>query len=187
MTLTAEYGDTYQLWVGGVQVTDANRNDVLGDGKVSFDPENCVLNLDGVTMLPGINSNLRSMIYANRMNLTVTGSGELTSGQMFSNGIYVNLGSLTLNGDFSVTGSQGNAFTARSTEISASPVHRATRLPPRRIYLSKEARSPRRRKAMVSTPADGCIFTTVSRASLPMQNSRGRCIMTISLSIPRCS
>ena len=112
VTLTAEYGDTYQLWVGGVQVTDANRNDVLGDGKVSFDPENCVLNLDGVTMLPGINSSQRSMIYANRMNLTVTGSGDLTSGQMFSNGIYVNIGSLTLDGDFSVTGSQGNGFYA---------------------------------------------------------------------------
>jgi len=112
VTLTAEYGDTYQLWVGGVQVTDVNRNDVLGDGKVSFDPENCVLNLDGVTMLPGINSSQRSMIYAYRMNLTVTGSGDLTSGQMFSNGIYVNIGSLTLDGDFSVTGSQNNAFTA---------------------------------------------------------------------------
>ena len=112
LTLTAEYGDTYQLWVGGVQVTDANMNDVLGDGKVSFDPENCVLNLDGVTMLPGINSNQRSMIYANRMNLTVTGSGELTSGQMFSNGIYVSIGSLTLDGDFSVIGAQNNAFTA---------------------------------------------------------------------------
>lgn len=112
VTLTAEYGDTYQLWVGGVQVTDANMNNVLGDGKVSFDPENCVLNFDGVTMLPGINSKERSMIYSNRMNLTVTGSGELTSGQMFSNGIYVNLGSLILDGDFTVTGSQGNAFTA---------------------------------------------------------------------------
>lgn len=112
VTLTAEYGDTYQLWVGGVQVTDANMNDVLDDGKVSFDPETCVLNFDGVTMLPGINSRERSMIFANRMNLTVTGSGDLTSGQMFSNGIYVNLGSLTLNGDFSVTGSQGNAFYA---------------------------------------------------------------------------
>ena len=112
VTLTAEYGETYQLWVGGRQVTDENMNNVLGDGKVSFDPENCVLNLDGVTMLPGINSNQRSMIYARRMNLTVTGSGNLTSGQMFSNGIYVDLGSLTLNGDFSVTGSQNNAFTA---------------------------------------------------------------------------
>ncbi|MBU5462258.1 InlB B-repeat-containing protein [Lachnoclostridium sp. MSJ-17] len=112
VTLTAEYGETYQLWVGGVQVTDANRNDVFEDGKVSFDPETCVLNLDGVTMLPGINSSQRSMIYANRMNLTVTGSGDLTSGQMFSNGIYVNIGSLTLDGDFSVTGSQGNGFYA---------------------------------------------------------------------------
>ncbi len=119
VTLTAEYGDTYQLWVGGVQVTDANKNDVLGDGKISFDPENSVLNLNGVTSLPGINSNQRSMIYSNRMNLKITGSGDLTAGQMFSNGVYVNIGSLTLDGDFSVTGSQGNAFFASKDIIIA--------------------------------------------------------------------
>ena len=119
VTLTAEYGDTYQLWVGGVQVNDSNKNDVLGDGKVSFDPENSVLSLNGVTSLPGINSNQRSLIYANRMNLTVTGSGELTPGQMFSNGVYVNIGSLTLNGDFSVVGSQGNGFYASKDIIIA--------------------------------------------------------------------
>lgn len=119
LTLTAEYGDTYQLWVGGEQVTDANKNDVLGDGKVSFDPENSVLNLNGVTSLPCINSNQRSLIYANRMNLTITGSGELTPGQMFTNGVYVNIGSLTLNGDFSVVGSQGNGFYASKDIIIA--------------------------------------------------------------------
>ena len=125
VTLTAEYGDTYQLWVGGVQVTDANmvtdanKNDVLGDGKVSFDPENSVLNLNGVTSLPCINSNQRSLIYANRMNLTITGSGELTPSQMFTDGVHVNIGSLTLNGDFSVVGSQGNGFYASKDIIIA--------------------------------------------------------------------
>ena len=119
VTLTAEYGETYQLWVGGMQVTDANMSDVLGDGKVSFDPENSVLNLNGVTWLPGINNNMRSLIYANRMNLTITGSGELTPDQMFTNGVYVNIGSLTLNGDFSVVGSQGNGFYASKDIIIA--------------------------------------------------------------------
>ena len=119
VTLTAEYGNTYQLWVGGTQVTDANKNDVLGDGKVSFDPENSVLNLNGVTSFPGINSNQRSLIYSNRMNLTITGSGELNPEQMFSNGVYVSIGSLTLNGDFSVVGSQGNGFYASKDIIIA--------------------------------------------------------------------
>ena len=122
VTLTAEYGDTYQLWVGGRQVTDANMNDVLGDGKVSFDPENCVLNLDNVTMLPGVNSDGNSLIYANRMSLTVTGSGNLTTGQSFTNGIYVNIGSLTINGDFSVTGSRGIAFFASKDIIISGGV-----------------------------------------------------------------
>ena len=28
----------YDVWVGGVQVSDSNRNDVLGDGTVVFTP-----------------------------------------------------------------------------------------------------------------------------------------------------
>ena len=38
---------------------------------------------------------------------------------MFSNGVYVNIGSLTLNGDFSVVGSQGNGFYASKDIIIA--------------------------------------------------------------------
>ena len=112
VTLTADYGDTYQLWVGGVQVNDANMNDILGDGKVSFDPDTSNLHLSGVTSFPGVNSDQQSLIYAKKMNLTVTGSGSLTVGQMFMNGVWVDNGSLTLDGDFSVSGSQGNGFYA---------------------------------------------------------------------------
>ena len=36
----------YDLWVGGVAVNPANARDVLGDGKVSFDPETRTLTLD---------------------------------------------------------------------------------------------------------------------------------------------
>ena len=40
----------YDLFVGGVQVTDANKGNILGDGKVSFDPASRTLTLDGATV-----------------------------------------------------------------------------------------------------------------------------------------
>lgn len=46
---TAEVA-AYDLFVGGVQVTDANKGNILGDGKVSFDPASRTLTLDGATV-----------------------------------------------------------------------------------------------------------------------------------------
>lgn len=37
----------YDVRVGGVQVTEANKGDVFGDGKVSYDPETATLTLNG--------------------------------------------------------------------------------------------------------------------------------------------
>ena len=39
----------YNLWVAGIQVTTANADDILGNGKVRFDASNNVLVLDNVT------------------------------------------------------------------------------------------------------------------------------------------
>lgn len=41
----------YDIWVGGIQVTDENAHDVLGDGSVSYDPENKILRLKMQTLL----------------------------------------------------------------------------------------------------------------------------------------
>jgi hypothetical protein len=104
VTLTAQWTDPYNIWVGGIRVTEANRNDVLGDGKVSYDPASSTLNLDGVDGFTGMNDDKR-FIYANRMNLTITGSGDLypIGGAFCRDVICVTLGSLTLNGDFTIT------------------------------------------------------------------------------------
>ena len=55
MALTAYADDYNDLWVGGVQVTSANMNDVLVDdpdnkGKVSYNPETSTLTLNGATI-----------------------------------------------------------------------------------------------------------------------------------------
>ncbi len=47
---SAAEGSYYDLWVGGVAVNPANERDVLGDGKVSFDPDTRTLTLNGATI-----------------------------------------------------------------------------------------------------------------------------------------
>ena len=40
----------YPLWIKGTQVTDTNKGNVLGDGKVSYDPDKHTLTLDGANI-----------------------------------------------------------------------------------------------------------------------------------------
>ena len=117
LTLTAQWTNPYQLWVGGIAVTDANKDDILGDGegKITYDPETGTLNFDDVTdPLPGQHSS--ALIYANKMDLTITGKATLTISGGFINGINVQDGTLTLNCDLTMTGNKegnlGNAINA---------------------------------------------------------------------------
>lgn len=103
VTLTAQWTNPYDLWVGGIQVTEENRNDVLGDGKVSYDPSTCTLNINGLDGFTGVNDSGR-FIYSNRLNLRITGNGNLRplNGVMCRDIIFVKMGSLTINGDFTI-------------------------------------------------------------------------------------
>lgn len=44
------FAEDYEIWVGGTQITDANQDDVLGDGKVSYNPQAGILTLNGATI-----------------------------------------------------------------------------------------------------------------------------------------
>ncbi|MBQ4256242.1 MAG: hypothetical protein II714_01160, partial [Oscillospiraceae bacterium] len=46
MKLTAQWADDYGVRIGTVAVTETNRNDVLGDDHISFDPDTRILTLD---------------------------------------------------------------------------------------------------------------------------------------------
>ncbi len=86
----------YSLYVGGVQVTNANQRDIFGDGTAKFeiiDGEN-VLTLNDYK-LENYNS---SGIYADGIDLTIVGSAEIS---VTASAIAVN-GNLTLNGDFTL-------------------------------------------------------------------------------------
>ena len=52
VTLYAQWGDGYGVWVGNKLVTPENKDDVLGDGTVSYDPDSKTLHLDHLTKIP---------------------------------------------------------------------------------------------------------------------------------------
>lgn len=52
------FAESYGVEVGGTAVNELNYSDVLGDGKVSFDPENNILTLNGATINGGVFSGL---------------------------------------------------------------------------------------------------------------------------------
>ena len=104
----------YNLWVGETQVTSDNKDDILGDGKVSFDPETNTLTLDKATVSGShiCSDNSTASIYADGMDLIVKGSGTIGSDTVGS-ALYVTDSSLTansnllLNGDFTFKGDYG--------------------------------------------------------------------------------
>ena len=82
--------DDYTLIVGGVTVTDENKDDILGDGgKAKFDPASGTLTLDD----PVLRDDLDNSIYSKNLDLTVKGNANLTG---TSKGIFADDGSLTV-------------------------------------------------------------------------------------------
>ena len=99
-----EAGDP-DLWVCGVQVTEANASNVLGDGKVSFNFETNTLTF---TAKPTKNTLHNStIIWAENMDLTIVtpSAGLNLSNYNADRGISVTGGSLTVNGNISVSSS----------------------------------------------------------------------------------
>ena len=91
----ADAATEYPVWVGGTQVTDANKEDILGDGKVSYTPGegSGTLTITGTPAITGLHEG--ALIYANGVDLTMTGSAELNN-ESANYGIYLYSGSLTI-------------------------------------------------------------------------------------------
>ena len=84
-TFIAQWAEAYPVWVGGVRISEENAYDVLGNGKVRFYPvTDDAGNITGGTLAL---SNLESgdltgtyqdsLIYAERIDLRIQGSGEV--------------------------------------------------------------------------------------------------------------
>ena len=86
---------TYPVWVGGEQATEANKDDILGDGKVKFDPATNTLTLNGAAInTDGMHAS-GAAIVSEGIDLTVTGSFTTSS---TGYGIAAYGGNLTLDG-----------------------------------------------------------------------------------------
>ena len=92
---------TYSLWVNYVQVTSANKDDILGDGgKAKYDPDTKTLTLNN----PSITEHCLGALIFSRDDLTVTGDADLVIDYPSERGIVVVDKSLTINGNITVTG-----------------------------------------------------------------------------------
>lgn len=109
-------GRAYDIWVGGVRVTDANASDVLGDGKVRYDAAANTLTLDNTEITGIYNDNVAgsTCIYAEGdLKLELVGENKVTSTGDTDDrvhGVYV-IGSLDISGgSLTAAISGGNAF-----------------------------------------------------------------------------
>ena len=103
------------LFVGGIEVTDANKDDILNDGgKAKFDPDTGILTLNE----PVFGSDLECPILASGMDLTIEGDVSAV-GKTF--GIYVDEGVLTFTGG-SVYAKGATAIVAKALVIDGGNV-----------------------------------------------------------------
>ncbi|MBO4687698.1 MAG: hypothetical protein J5636_04225 [Clostridiales bacterium] len=106
-TLRAD--ETYTLWVENVQVTDANKDDVLGDGTVSYNPEIKTLTFDQADLTDGSHEK-GACVYSYGIDLTVSGSATMNGSNY---GILIDsdpedIGRVTLI-DADITGTSGTS------------------------------------------------------------------------------
>ena len=92
----------YDVWVGTTQVTAANKNDILGDGKAQYDPASATLTLNDPTIPTNTDSYSNHFKISASDDLTVKGSYAMTS---FDADYGINCtANLTLDGDFTFCG-----------------------------------------------------------------------------------
>ena len=91
-----------EVWVCGVQVTQANANNVLNDNKVKFNFETNTLTFTGKPARTALHEG--ALIYAQNMDLTiVTPNNGLSLNSGGDTGVKVLGGALTVNGKLSLT------------------------------------------------------------------------------------
>ena len=97
--------ETYNLWVAGKQVTKTNQNDVLGNGKVSYDPGTHTLTLKQAKLTLGDHAEegISSCIDSDLTDdmLTITGTATLSDavGIMTDGPLTLDNATLTLTGE----------------------------------------------------------------------------------------
>ena len=127
-------GETvYEIWVGGVQITEHNRDDVLGDGKVSYDHQTHTLTLDNAEIISGyvgsmggyygIASRTGISIVLEGTNTVFLGTPETDMYSYSLSGIrYSGQGDLRISGSGSLAIREGDVFPAAEETIYLSGI-----------------------------------------------------------------
>lgn len=102
---TFKQGESYSIWVQGWLVNSANKDDILGDGTVSYDPDTKTLTLNNA-IIQYENGNGISF---DGDTIIIAGTGSIIGSTI---GIYARNGSVTVTGSF-------NEITGVSKGISA--------------------------------------------------------------------
>ncbi len=106
----ADEPETYELWLGSVQVTSENKDDILGDGKASYVPETRTLTLNDNPVIPGLYSkysyihSITAKIYSGR-SITILGSYHMNSDDECQYGI-LSYDYVILSGNFKFVGTK---------------------------------------------------------------------------------
>ena len=110
--MSASAAEEYNLWVGGVRVTDDNKDDVLGDGTVSYNPVSSTLTLNNATIT---GEYVDFKIYSGVSNLTIVliGNNVIPDGSDYGVFTYDG-GNLTITGNGTLDFS-GNAYSIYSS------------------------------------------------------------------------
>ena len=123
VTVTAAFRETavqidYPLWLGETRVTSLNRDDILDDGTVSFDPSTGTLRFeDAEPAIQGLHEN--ALLYADGMDLTIEAPQGLRLNTDAENscGIRMPSGDLTVNGDLEIRSSYINVYAGNTAFV----------------------------------------------------------------------
>ena len=105
-----QISEAYPLWVRGIRVMVSNRDDVLADGKVSYDPETNTLKLDGADITADSEHKYSdaAIYYEEEDKVLIIDAAKASTvtgpDAEMGSGIYLQAGNLTSRGSLSVTG-----------------------------------------------------------------------------------
>ena len=103
VTVSATFLKYYGVYVGSTQISERNASDVLGDGKVTYDPETYTLTFaEANPPITGTTDGTLILSLEPELIINATKGLNLSSDEAFS-GIYAGSGTVTVNGDLNVT------------------------------------------------------------------------------------
>ena len=106
----------YPVFVEGTRVTGANMMDVLGDGKVSYNPSNFTLTLRNATIEATANGVAAIHSVYPDYTLKIVGQGVNTISATGGSGIYAQSQNISLSGGtFLISGSTNGIFSEKGT------------------------------------------------------------------------